>query len=344
MSIKFNFKSRSAQILLHSFVWLFFLSFPFLFFNDDFTPDRITEHLFRSLLLIVLFYTNTFFLIPRFLSKNKLGIYILSILISITLYIFLCLVSDFINHYIYSIPNYHHFFFFIITRSFFAALFIFGLSTSYKVTIEWFNSERQKKELENEKLASELAFLKSQINPHFLFNTLNNVYSLAFKKSDDTPDAIIKLSKLMRYMLYESNERQVFLSKEIDYLHNYIDLQKLRLPETVEIKFNVEGDIEGRLIEPMLLIPFVENAFKHGVSYNEKSQINISIKLNADELLFVVDNKINNAQLTEESGSGIGLLNVKRRLSLLYPGKHKIIIKDDTYEYRVILKIYLEKC
>jgi len=254
------------------------------------------------------------------------------------------LVSDFINHYIYSIPNYHHFFFFIITRSFFAALFIFGLSTSYKVTIEWFNSERQKKELENEKLASELAFLKSQINPHFLFNTLNNVYSLAFKKSDDTPDAIIKLSKLMRYMLYESNERQVFLSKEIDYLHNYIDLQKLRLPETVEIKFNVEGDIEGRLIEPMLLIPFVENAFKHGVSYNEKSQINISIKLNADELLFVVDNKINNAQLTEESGSGIGLLNVKRRLSLLYPGKHKIIIKDDTYEYRVILKIYLEKC
>jgi len=198
--------------------------------------------------------------------------------------------------------------------------------------------------LETEKLASELAFLKSQINPHFLFNTLNNVYSLAFKKSDDTPDAIIKLSKLMRYMLYESNENQVFLSKEIEYLHNYIDLQKLRLPNTIKIIFNVEGDIEGRLIEPMLLIPFVENAFKHGISYVDNSKISISIKLSAYELLFVIENKINNAKITEESGSGIGLSNVKRRLTLLYPNKHTITINDNNDEFKVTLKINLEKC
>jgi len=343
MTIKFNFKSKSAQILLHSLVWLFFLNFPFLFFNDDISLIRLTEHFFRSLLLIVLFYTNSLILIPKFLTKNKIGIYILSILTSIILYIILCVLSDYLNHVIFSIPRCHPLYF-IIPKSFFAALFILGLSTSFKVTIEWFNSERQKKELETEKLASELAFLKSQINPHFLFNTLNNVYSLAFKKSDDTPAAIIKLSKLMRYMLYESNENQVFLSKEIEYLHNYIDLQKLRLPNTIKIIFNVEGDIEGRLIEPMLLIPFVENAFKHGISYVDNSKISISIKLSAYELLFVIENKINNAKITEESGSGIGLSNVKRRLTLLYPNKHTITINDNNDEFKVTLKINLEKC
>jgi two-component system, LytTR family, sensor kinase len=293
--------------------------------------------------MVILFYTNSLLLIPKLLFKNKIGIYILTILLSIALYILLCVFSEVIEHTIFSKPHFHHFFF-MISRFFLAALLIIAISTSYKVIIEWFTTQRQKKELETEKLASELAFLKSQINPHFLFNTLNNVYSLAYKKSDDTPDAIIKLSKLMRYMLYESNENQVFLSKEIEYLHNYIDLQKLRLPDKVEIKFDVEGDIEGRLIEPMLLIPFVENAFKHGISYIDYSEINISIKLSGSELVFIVENKIKNAQVTDESGSGIGLANVKRRLNLLYPGKHKIVIKDKMDEYKVLLKIFLEKC
>ncbi len=345
MSIKYHFKSKSARILFHSLVWLFFLGLPLLFFNDDISYARLIEHILRCMLLIILFYTNTLFLIPKLLSKNRTGLYVLSLLASIVIYMVLCQLSEIIVHSFFTGPKFHHFFFHI-SRSFFTALIILGLSTSYKVTMEWFDSQRQKKELETEKMASELAFLKSQINPHFLFNTLNNVYSLAFKKSDDTPDAIIKLSKLMRYMLYESNEKQVFLSREIEYLHNYIELQKLRLPKNVEIKYYVEGDIEGRLIEPMLLIPFVENAFKHGISYEDRSEINIFLKLNGGgkELFFTVENSISNAQATDDSGSGIGLANVKRRLNLLYPGKHKLVIKDDTFEYRVSLKICLEKC
>jgi two-component system LytT family sensor kinase len=343
MNNKINFKSRYSQLLIHSLVWLFFLSFPFLFFNDDITFSRLTEHLFRSLLLVVLFYTNTQLLIPKILSKNKIGLYILSVFVVIAIYLLVCSLSEIVQQYIFDLPRFHRYFFHF-PRAFFAALFIFGLSTSYKMTIEWLRSERQKKELETEKLSSELAFLKSQINPHFLFNTLNNVYSLAFKKSDDTPEAILKLSKLMRYMLYESNEKQVFLSKEIDYLHNFIDLQKLRLSEKVEINFIVEGDVEGRLIEPMLLIPFVENAFKHGISYVDYPAISIHLKLNESDLVFKVENTISNTYSPEMTDSGIGLANVKRRLNLLYPDKHKLHIKDSINEYKVLLKICLEKC
>jgi len=328
--------------MLHCIVWLFFLGLPYFFFNDDINIIHLSRYIFRSLLLVGIFYTNSHFLIPVFLSKNKIGFYILILLALIGIFIFLNALSELIMQQYYSYRR-HHSIFFHIPRSFFAAVFILGLSTSYRMTIAWFDSERQKKELENEKLISELAFLKSQINPHFFFNTLNNLYSLAYKKSDETPDAIVKLSKLMRYMLYESNENRVFLSKEIEYINNYIDLQKLRLPGKVDIKFDVAGDAESLLIEPMLLIPFVENAFKHGISYAEDININISIAINQKELIFTSENKIFKHN-SDEKDSGIGLLNVKRRLSLLYPGKHKILIKDNDDTFRVVLKICLEKC
>jgi LytS/YehU family sensor histidine kinase len=224
----------------------------------------------------------------------------------------------------------------------FPALFIFAISAAIKITNEWFKAEKQKKEMENEKLNSELAFLKSQVNPHFLFNILNNICSLARKKSDNTEDAIIQLSRIMRYMLYDSKDEKVSLEKEVEYLQNYIDLQRLRISDSVVISFTIEGDINGKMVEPMLLIPFVENAFKHGVSYLDESNIEINLKIDQDVLHFRVENyrvkKIDNPVQQE---SGIGLKNVLRRLDLLYPGSHIINIEETATKYIVNLYISL---
>jgi LytS/YehU family sensor histidine kinase len=196
--------------------------------------------------------------------------------------------------------------------------------------------------MENEKLHSELAFLKSQVNPHFLFNILNNICSLARKKSDDTENAIIQLSRIMRYMLYDSKDEKVSLEKEAEYLQNYIDLQRLRISDSVIINFKIEGNINGKMVEPMLLIPFVENAFKHGVSYLEASHIDIHLKIDNNDLQFRIENnriKKNDDPIQQESG--IGLKNVLRRLDLLYPGTHTINIEETTTKYIVNLDISL---
>ena len=195
--------------------------------------------------------------------------------------------------------------------------------------------------MEAEKLFSELAFLKSQVNPHFLFNILNNICSLARKKSEETENAIIKLAQIMRYMLQDSKDEKVSLEKELEYLRNYIELQRLRISDQVKIHYTVEGQPEAILIEPLLLIPFVENAFKHGVSYLEDSVIDILLLINTARLSLQVHNKILRRDIEIPfPDSGIGLKNVIRRLELLYPDKHSLIIKDDGKEYQVELTIH----
>jgi len=238
--------------------------------------------------------------------------------------------------------EHHHPFSFWRTALFplYPAIMAFALSSSLRITMEWFNNERQKKEMEAEKLSSELAFLKSQVNPHFLFNILNNICSLARKKSDETENAIIKLSQIMRYMLQDSKDEKVSLEKEVEYLNSYIELQRLRLPEKVKIDFTIDGQPELLSIEPLLLIPFVENAFKHGVSYQGSSAISIHLGTKGNNLSFTVRNNIaKHKDEAVEQGSGIGLKNVMRRLELLYPGKHQLIITDDGNEYLVELDI-----
>jgi LytS/YehU family sensor histidine kinase len=178
------------------------------------------------------------------------------------------------------------------------------------------------------------------VNPHFLFNILNNICALARKKSDDTENAVIKLSQMMRYMLTESKDEKVNLEKEVDYLQNYIELQKLRVSGKVHIDFKIDGNPGLHMIEPMLLIPFVENAFKHGVSYAEESSIGISLRINDDGINFTTENPIFRTNSSNDgSESGIGLKNVLRRLELLYPSAHEISIFDNGKEYKVDLKI-----
>jgi two-component system LytT family sensor kinase len=207
-------------------------------------------------------------------------------------------------------------------RAYFSSLFCFAvlaLGTSIKVTESWYENEKQKKEMENQKLGAELSLLKSQINPHFFFNTLNSIYSLAIVKSDKTPEAVLKLSEIMRYIIYDTERKVVPLSKEVEYIANYIELQRLRLPEEIKVIFKTSLGKEESVIEPLLLLPFVENAFKHGIDIEKNRKISIVIIQTGNELQLHVENPLLEDDVNAKNGqSGIGINNTLKRLRLLY--------------------------
>jgi len=227
---------------------------------------------------------------------------------------------------------------------FFIFIIVFGLSIAYFFLKEWSRVEKMRSDLAAVQLDTEVKFLKSQVNPHFLFNTLNNLFSMAQKKGDDgLADGISKLSGMMRYMIYESNEELVPLKKEIEYLEDCIVLNKLRYADNEAlVRFDFPSDTSGVNIAPMLFIPFVENAFKHGVVIGKSSEIDISIAVANKQLIFSCTNTIYSVKKMEQEKGGIGLENVKRRLDLLYPGKYKLLTKADDNKYIVNLGITIE--
>ena len=342
MKLRSLFTSRIFTFSIHLVLWLAWLFFPFLFIDS---AEEGYRYLMKNgIFLFVLagfFYLNYFLLIPGLLLKRKVLIYILTLLgcfivISILNYLWGFILNDL------GLRNLHHPMTNRLFFPIFPALLVYGLSSAIRITNEWFKNEKQKKEMENEKLTAELAFLKSQVNPHFLFNILNNICSLARKKSDDTENALIKLSLIMRYMLYESKDEKVSLGKEVDYLKSYIELQRLRISDKVMVDFSITGDPGQLMIEPMLLIPFVENAFKHGVSYLDESVIGISLLVTKEAMIFRVNNTISKRNKGDESlssDSGIGLKNVRRRLELLYPARHSLSVSDNGAVYSIELQI-----
>jgi two-component system, LytTR family, sensor kinase len=226
----------------------------------------------------------------------------------------------------------------------FAFLVIQGLAMAYFFLKEWAKSELRQTQLQANQLSTEIKFLKSQINPHFLFNTLNNLFSMAqAKENDELADGILKLSGMMRYMLYDSNEERVPLGKEIAYLQECITLNKLRYAdEEVLVKFDHPGQSTDVSIAPMLFIPFVENAFKHGVAIGQRATIYIAIAVSGQKLIFdCVNQDYSFIKKMEMQINGIGLENVKRRLQLVYPGKHQLRIKNESGKFMINLEIDL---
>ncbi len=192
-----------------------------------------------------------------------------------------------------------------------------------------------------EKLKTEVAYLKAQINPHFLFNTLNSIYALTLEKSDFAPEAIVKLSSMMRYVVSESSRESVSLEKEIDYIKNYISLQQLRMDGDAALSFIITGNAPGKSISPLLIIPFIENAFKYGLNPEEKSFITINIDITNDEFKLNIENSIVSMDFPQEEKTGQGLENTRQRLAYLYPDKHKLHIFDTGHTFIVNLSILL---
>lgn len=217
----------------------------------------------------------------------------------------------------------------------FVFLFIFTVSTGIRIIMQWQQSEK-------EKVNAELAFLKAQINPHFLFNTLNNIYSMSFNKDERTTEAIEMFSDMMRFVIYETCHEFVPLSKKFEYIDTYISLQKLRLSDSVKVNYQKLGDAHSLHIAPLILMPFIENAFKYGVSTEKDSIIDIIIAIDNDELDLSVKNSKFQLQRIENETTRVGVENTIKRLQLIYPGRHTLSITDNSVEYFVSLHLNLK--
>jgi LytS/YehU family sensor histidine kinase len=220
----------------------------------------------------------------------------------------------------------------------FLLVFVVGLGSN--VVSQWFSAEEKKEEISKQQLQTELSFLKSQVNPHFLFNSLNSIYSLSVANSKQTSDAVMKLSRILRYTLEEANNNVVSLAQEIEFIRNYIDMQKIRLTDKVCIKFTTKGETGLVSIAPLLLIPFVENAFKYGISTHNESNIHAEITTEGREIRFTCTNtNFPNISL-KNKGTGMGISNAKRRLELLYAEKHTLDINEtaDTFSVTLVIR------
>ena len=343
--------------MLHVAVWVFLFSLPFLLRpyignskahpEEQQSPIQILRYIINDLIYIGFFYLNARLLVPKVIHQRKYKQFAATM---VACFIALLVLTWLVFFKLVATPDFNlpgH-----ILFNFFFFLFFLASSTAYCLIKDRIYTERITREKQTENLRTELSFLRSQVSPHFMFNIMNNMVALARKKSDVLEPSLIKLSSLLRYMLYETQER-VSLQKEVEYLQSYIDLQKQRFGNNVSIKSCMEKIDKGYEIEPMLLIPFVENAFKHGaafvtkvpgsdlVLYN-KAEINIDLAAEKNELRFVVKNRYDeNSTETKDKTSGIGLANVKRRLDLLYRNRHSLQIEKKDGWFIASLQITL---
>ena len=358
-------KSKSnnkIELILHAIAWVIVIIIPLYLNNEsiDGNYHRLYEFYIHTFSAGVIFYLGYLWLVPRFFLLDRKIAYTLILTGMIIGSYFL---TSYVKDTFLSDPDrdkkfmealnkitgkkedfrppmkafgfYNH-----ILASLLISGFAIGLGVMDKLKL----NEKKQKELEKEKLNSELAFLKNQISPHFFFNTLNNIYSLIGIDGPTAQDSVLKLSKLMRYLLYESEHGETMISQEIGFMKNYIDLMKLRLSSRVKLQIDFPEQFHDFPIPPLLFVPFIENAFKHGISYRENSYINIGMKIENEQISFITENSVTAGSHSGDlQYSGIGLENVKKRLGLLFPGRHELKIDQGPAIFRAELFIQKEK-
>lgn len=344
-----TFLQRNRVFLLHLTFWCVYLSFN-LYQITVFQRDRgydwgklLTSVSLQLIFTMLIAYLNYFVMLPRFLKHKKLWRYLIefsvpfALLTAFRIYLHRYLMDGFTH----KIEHFYSIFFVIQIAA--VSLLIVIFVGMLRFAVAWFELDSKKREMENEKLTAELKFLKAQINPHFLFNTLNNLYYLAYSQSPNTTEVIAKLSQMMRYMIYDTNHPRVLLNKEIEYMQSYISLERLRLNDQIPVEVNVTGRTDDVWISPLIFITFLENAFKHGVSNtNKNSWIKVGIHLNGNHCLYTVENGKPAGVMADNNGkSGIGLQNVQRRLALSYPDRYELNVHETADRYAVTLNLEL---
>jgi len=360
----FKFRSVSDKKLkytLHAIAWILVFLIPF-YLNNAFggNQHRLNQFYAHTFSAALVFYVGYIWLVPKFFLREKYWIYFIILLVVVNVSYFL---TSFINDTIlfdaaedakfqefiqklaangvdFKAPMkafgyYNH-----VLASLLISGFAIGLGLIDKLK----QNEKKQKEMEKEKLHSELAFLKNQVSPHFFFNTLNNIYSLIGIDGPTAQQSVLKLSKMMRYLLYESEHGETLMSHEIEFMDNYIDLMKLRLNPRVNLQITFPKEYADFQIPPLLFIPFIENAFKHGAGHREPSAIVISMEIDREQINFFSENSVSKSSQTGDlQHSGIGLENVKKRLGLLFPGKFDLKIDKGESMFRVNLVIQRDK-
>ncbi len=320
---------------IHLIIWASLLIIPLFIFRNFTINTGLPEYYFpvTNIYQIGLFYLNAYFLYPKLFNRRTWWLYLLAIgiILACSYYAKLGVVKWVFPEFILTPLNNRILFFPPVP--FLLASFIFRYITDRT------RAEKLEKERRSEQLVSELRFLRSQVSPHFLFNMMTNMVALARQKSELLEPSLLKLSDLLRYMLYDANKDKFLLSQEISYLRSYIELQHLRFGEDLNLFLDVEEHEPDCYIEPMLLLPFVENAFKHGIGMVPDPFIKISLALRDNKLYFSVSNNYNRANHSKDVSSGIGLANVKNRLNLLYPKKYDLSIEDNGSIHAVKLNL-----
>ncbi|MRR21103.1 hypothetical protein EG827_13065, partial [bacterium] len=349
---------KGLPVLLHATGWIILFILPqFLISGGLFKDQRTTQIvLFNTLVFVVLFYTNYLWLVPRLAQRKK---WLAFLVMAAALIVLMGWASGKFYENLFAPPREVRE---RVTETeqrpprddhsrrrgggmalynfFITSFLVSGFAVGIRYAESAVRKDEEIKELEREKLNSELALLKNQVSPHFFFNTLNNIYSLIAINQEDAREAVLSLSKMMRYMLYESEQGNTRLSNEIEFIKGYIDLMKLRLSERVRLSVSLPEEYEDRDVPPLLFIPFIENAFKHGVSNLGNSFIDIGLRAEGGEITFLVANSISHQSAgTPRAASGIGLDNVRKRLALLYPGHHELRIGERETVFTVELII-----
>lgn len=349
------FSRRYVPLLSHVLGWglLGYLLFFFQSFSTEIRMPSlfwVRQTIFFGM-MVGIFYLNSQVLVPRLLLQDQTSRY-LTTLLSVILFILLILwgIETWLN-----LPTLVHRAFHPdgkgqpklygwVQPNVFTMLLVLGISTSLTLLQKWQTDANLRLALEQARTTSELSFLKAQINPHFFFNTLNNIYALTLLDVETAREALHRLSRMMRYVLYDTQTSTTLLSKELAFVSDYIQLMQLRLTDKVTVTLTPPNPLNDRPIAPMILLPFVENAFKHGVSALHPSQIHIAIQQQQNQLLLDVRNTLFQDKTPSlEAGNGIGLTNTRRRLDLLYPGQYALQINEHTAsgEYQVQLTLDL---
>ena len=349
---------RNISLLIQILVWVL-MAFLLLLFQPLTSEVKLPlqfwiKQAVQFSLWLGAFYLNAWVWVPKLLLPNKIGWFFLAAVgTAIGVVVIIYLVEIGLN-----LPDLMHQafhpgrprregngpFWYSLVGSFFITVVVLAIGTSITAVQTWQKDAQLRQLLEQEKTSTELSFLKAQINPHFFFNTLNNIYALTMINIDLSRQALHTLSRMMRYVLYETSHGTTLLSKELLFIEDYIQLMQLRLTENVKVVFQKPNPVNDLMIAPMLLLPFVENAFKHGVSTVSPCSINIKVEQQGAELNVHVSNTIvNEKKLVLEDSNGIGLVNTRRRLDLLYPNNYHLAAQENTIknEYEVNLTIQL---
>ncbi|MGF7077574.1 sensor histidine kinase [Mucilaginibacter sp. 3215] len=346
--ISLPFLKRSTTLrhaLMHSAYWVLITGFfiyekRYLIYKAS-MPYFVVCVAGRIALLIIIAYLNLQYFLPRYLLKKRYLGYFTAITLSVIGYLAAQSLFDF---YLYGYvvgPMRNSNLLESLSYNFFSTLWYLGLMLALKLSMDWYGQQLVIQKITVEKLNAEVNFLRAQVNPHFLFNVLNNLYALTLKKSELAPDVVLKLSEMMEYMLYDSTGEKVPLEKEISYLNNYMELERLRFSGDAAIELNINGELRGHEIVPLLLLPLVENAFKHGLGRQTKSGwLKVNISLGQSTLEVIIENA-KPVSVVNNSKGGIGLDNLRKRLDLLYPARHTLQLKDrkDTFWVKLVIEL-----
>ena len=367
--MEYSIKLKRSESLIYIILWITVLLMPIFISNTDTGINwlRVKDEWIRILPFFTVFLLHNYLLFPKLFMQKKRILFFVSVVLLILLtglfmegfdFLFHAQNRSFINIPRVDMPHMerqprgsfppmgrvpHEIPFRILHKALIdvvlVASLVVGFNLAIKLIIIWQDEEQKNKELEKEKLKTELAFLKNQVSPHFFMNTLHNIHSLIDINSEDAKQSVIQLSKLMRYLLYDTEKGQTTLQKEIEFIKSYIDLMKLRYTSAVKIKLSLPDDIKDVEIPPMLFTSLLENAFKHGISYQKKSFVDVILNLDEEFLYFTIVNSKNvNVNGFNEPG-GLGLDNLKKRMDLIYDGRYSLEQKDDDDRFEINIKL-----